>query len=377
MPASPPSSPVRVLIADDSAVVRGLVARWITEAGFQLVGTASNGRIAIEMMSRHDPDVVLLDIDMPELDGTEALPRMLAASPTLQVVMMSTLTTRNADISLKCLALGAVDYIAKPESNRGVTTSDAFRTDLIERVRVFGAARAKRRRTVSAPTQASAPVQAAPVAAAKPSAPIVLRPRARVSATPRVLLIGSSTGGPRAVGEALAGIGAAALKRVPTLIVQHMPPVFTAVFAEHLSARVGLPAAEGKADERIEPGRIYVAPGGRHMGLAAVAGGTVIKLNDGAPVNFCRPAVDVLFKDAAAIFGAATASVILTGMGSDGTNGARALVEAGGPVLAQDEATSTVWGMPGSVARAGLAEAILPLPEIGPALRAMITGQPA
>ena len=174
-----------------------------------------------------------------------------------------------------------------------------------------------------------------------------------------------------------AGIGAAALKRVPTLIVQHMPPVFTAVFAEHLSARVGLPAAEGKHDERIEPGRIYVAPGGRHMGLASVAGGTVIKLNDGAPVNFCRPAVDVLFKDAAAIFGAATASVILTGMGSDGTNGARALVEAGGPVLAQDEATSTVWGMPGSVARAGLAEAILPLLEIGPALRAMITGQPA
>lgn len=377
MPASPPSSPVRVLIADDSAVVRGLVARWITEAGFQLVGTASNGKIALEMMSRHDPDVVLLDIDMPELDGTEALPRMLAASPTLQVVMMSTLTTRNADISLKCLALGAVDYIAKPESNRGVTTSDVFRTDLIERVRVFGAARARGRRTTAAPAPASAPVPAAPTPAPKPAAPVVLRPRARVTTTPRVLLIGSSTGGPRAVGEALAGIGAAALKRVPTLIVQHMPPVFTAVFAEHLSARVGLPAAEGKHDERIEPGRIYVAPGGRHMGLASVAGGTVIKLNDGAPVNFCRPAVDVLFKDAAAIFGAATASVILTGMGSDGTNGARALVEAGGPVLAQDEATSTVWGMPGSVARAGLAEAILPLLEIGPALRAMITGQPA
>jgi two-component system chemotaxis response regulator CheB len=179
------------------------------------------------------------------------------------------------------------------------------------------------------------------------------------------------------VNEALAGIGAAALRRLPTLIVQHMPPVFTAVFAEHIAARVGLPAAEGKMDERLEPGRIYVAPGGRHMGLAAGPGGPVIKLNDGPQVNFCRPAVDVLFKDAAALFGAATVSVILTGMGSDGTNGARALVEAGGPVLAQDEATSTVWGMPGSVARAGLAEAILPLSEIGPALRAMITGQPA
>ncbi len=204
MPVSPTSSPVRVLIADDSAVVRGLVARWITEAGFQLVGTASNGKIALEMMSRHDPDVVLLDIDMPELDGTEALPRLLAASPTVQVVMMSTLTTRNADISLKCLALGAVDYIAKPESNRGVTTSDVFRADLIERVRVFGAARARGRRTVAAPSQN--PVPAAPAPTPKPAAPVVLRPRAR-AATPRVLLVGSSTGGPRAVGEALAGIG--------------------------------------------------------------------------------------------------------------------------------------------------------------------------
>jgi two-component system chemotaxis response regulator CheB len=333
------------------------------------------------MMGKHDPDVVLLDIDMPELDGTEALPRMLAASPTLQVVMMSTLTTRNADISLKCLALGAVDYIAKPESNRGVTTSDAFRADLIERVRVFGATRAKGRRPVAAaPAHGMAASPApAPVAAStpKPAAPVVLRPRSRAGVMPRVLLVGSSTGGPRAVGEALAGIGAAALKRVPTLIVQHMPPVFTAVFAEHLAARVGLPAAEGKAEERLEPGKIYVAPGGRHMTVAAGPGGPVIKLHDGPPVNFCRPAVDVLFKDAAVVFGAATVSVILTGMGSDGTNGARALVEAGGPVLAQDEATSTVWGMPGSVARAGLAEAILPLSDIGPALRALITGHHA
>ncbi len=187
------------------------------------------------MMTRHDPDVVLLDIDMPELDGTEALPRMLAASPSLQVVMMSTLTTRNADISLKCLALGAVDYIAKPESNRGVTTSEAFRTDLIERVRVFGAARARGRRP-AAPAPASAPASpTAPTAAApapKPAAPLVLRPPARSTSLPRVLLIGSSTGGPKAVNEALAGIGAAALRRVPTLIVQHMPPVFTAVFAD-------------------------------------------------------------------------------------------------------------------------------------------------
>ena len=378
-----PAAPIRVLVADDSAVVRGLVARWITEAGFHLAGTAANGRLALEMMARHDPDVVLLDIDMPELDGTQALPRMLAASPTLQVVMMSTLTTRNADISLKCLALGAVDYIAKPESNRGVTTSDAFRADLIERVRVFGAARARGRRapvpaTPALPTGHAAPHAVSPAQLApRAASAFTLRPKARAVSAPRALLIGSSTGGPKAVGEMLEGIGAPALRRLPVLIVQHMPPIFTAVFAEHLAARTGLPAAEGKADERLEPGRIYVAPGGRHMGLAAGPGGPVIRLTDGPPVNFCRPAVDVLFKDAAVAFGGSTVTVILTGMGSDGTHGARALAEAGGPVLAQDEATSTVWGMPGSVARAGLAEAVLPLPELGPALRALITGQRA
>lgn len=366
---SPSRSAIRVLIADDSAVVRGLVSRWLGEAGFDIVATAPNGKLALDAVARHDPDVVLLDIDMPELDGTQALPLMLARAPGLQVVMMSTLTQRNADISLKCLALGAADYLPKPESNRGVTTSDGFRADLIEKVRLFGATRAKRR--------ISAPVGALPAPPAPPrhAAAIPLRPKPRIQTQPRCLLIGSSTGGPRAVGEVLEKIGAATLRRLPTLIVQHMPPVFTAVFAEHLGARIGLPTAEGKADERLMPGRIYVAPGGRHMGLGTAHGEPTIRIDDGPIVNFCRPAVDVLFLDAAAIFGAATVSVILTGMGSDGTNGARALGEAGGVVLAQDEATSTVWGMPGSVARAGLAQAVLPLPDLGAALRMQITGQ--
>ncbi|TXM84101.1 chemotaxis protein CheB, partial [Methylobacterium sp. WL122] len=174
------------------------------------------------------------------------------------------------------------------------------------------------------PSLSSAP----PATAPRPSAPIVLRPKAR-AVTPRVFLVGASTGGPRAVGEMLEKIGAATLRRVPILIVQHMPPIFTAVFAEHLATRTGLTAAEGKADERLEPGRIYVAPGGRHMGLTGGPGREpVIRLDDGPLVNFCRPAVDVLFKDAATLFGPATLSVVLTGMGSDGTHGARALVEA-------------------------------------------------
>ncbi len=179
------------------------------------------------------------------------------------------------------------------------------------------------------------------------------------------------------MGEVLEKIGSATLRQFPVLIVQHMPPVFTAVFAEHLGARTGLPAGEGKADERLQPGRIYVAPGGRHMGLSGARQDVTIRLHDGPVVNFCRPAVDVLFQDAAAIFGPAALAVVLTGMGSDGTGGARALVEAGAAVLAQDEATSTVWGMPGSIAKAGLAQAILPLGEIGPALRNLLTGQGA
>ncbi|MEH3118402.1 MAG: chemotaxis response regulator protein-glutamate methylesterase [Methylorubrum populi] len=365
-------SPVKVLVADDSAVVRGLVSRWLGEAGHEVVATAPNGRAAVEALARCAPDVVLLDIEMPELDGIQALPLMLARQPGLQVVMMSTLTQRNADVSLRCLSLGAVDYIPKPESNRGVTTSDGFRNDLIERIRVFGAARARRR---PAPSPVGAPSSAPPAAApavSRLSGAVTLRPKPRTVAAPRALLIGSSTGGPRAVGEVLEKIGAATLRRLPVLIVQHMPPVFTAVFAEHLGARVGLPAAEGKADERVLPGRIYVAPGGRHMRLAGSPVDPVIRLDDGPPVNFCRPAVDVMFLDAAALYGGATLSVILTGMGADGTAGARALVEAGGTLLAQDEATSTVWGMPGSVAKAGLCHAVLPLPEIGPALRSAI-----
>ncbi len=368
---------IRVLIADDSAVVRGLVARWLGEAGYEVVATAANGRIAVEAMGRHDPDVVLLDIDMPELDGTQALPLLLAKSPGLQVVMMSTLTTRNADISLRCLALGAVDYIAKPESNRGVTTSDVFRTDLIERVRVFGSTRARRRPAQAPGTHPVGGLAAAPPPPPRPAAPVILRPKARTATPPRVLLVGASTGDPKAVGEVLEKIGAATLRQFPVLIVQHMPPVFTAVFAEHLGARTGLPSAEGKADERLQPGRIYVAPGGRHMGLAGSRGDITIRLDDGPVVNFCRPAVDVLFRDAAAIYGAAALAVVLTGMGSDGTGGARALTEAGAAVLAQDEATSTVWGMPGSIAKAGLAQAVLPLGEIGGALRNLLMGQGA
>ncbi|MFH6782516.1 MULTISPECIES: protein-glutamate methylesterase/protein-glutamine glutaminase [Methylobacterium] len=378
---SPSAGPrIRVLVADDSVVVRGLVSRWLEEAGCEIVATASNGRIALDALDRVQPDIVLLDIEMPELDGTQALPRMLAKRPGLQVVMMSTLTQRNAEISLRCLALGAIDYLPKPEGNRGVTTQASFREDLVQKIRMLGAdlrnrPRARPAAPVERPGLPGRPAVAAPPPPARPAAaPVSVRPRPLRTSPPRCLLVGASTGGPRAVGEVLEGIGAATLKRIPILIVQHMPPVFTAVFAEHLGARIGLPAAEAKHGEPVRPGVVYVAPGGRHMGLSGTAAEAVIRLNDGPPVNFCRPAVDVMFRDAAEVYGAATLSVVLTGMGSDGTKGAQALVEAGGTMLAQDEASSTVWGMPGSLVRAGYAHEILPLSAIGPALRTAIAG---
>jgi two-component system chemotaxis response regulator CheB len=280
----------------------------------------------------------------------------------MSVIVVSTLTQRNADISLKCLSLGAVDCLPKPESSREVTTSTGFRTELIAKLEGLAGSRHRKRAPQPAVARPEPTSRAAPVA----------RPRA-TTVVPRCLLIGASTGGPRAVTQVIASLGVA-MQRVPVLIVQHMPPIFTAVFAEQLRVQSGIMAREPQHGEKLVPGQIYVAPGGRHMGLARGEAQPTIRLDDGPQVNFCRPAVDVLFNDAAAVFGPAALAVVLTGMGSDGTHGAQALVEAGATVLVQDEATSTVWGMPGSIAKAGLAHEILPLDRIAPALKTALIG---
>lgn len=344
------------MIVDDSAVIRGLVSRWLNEVGgFDIVATASNGRMAVEAAERSKPEIILLDIEMPEVDGLAALPLILKASPASKVIVISTLTQRNAEISLKCLSLGAVDYLAKPESSRVAGAATEFRRELIEKLRALSVAKIRQPR----PVTVSAPV-------AKPLAkPVATRPQC--------LLIGASTGGPRAVERVLLDLKST-LPQIPVLIVQHMPPMFTAVFAEHLQSLLSIPTREAKDGEDVLPGQILVAPGGRHMGVVAAGGKTVIRLNDGPPENFCRPAVDVLFREAAAVYGASAVAAVLTGMGSDGTQGARYLTKAGCMVIAQDEATSIVWGMPGSIAKAGLAHEILPLEAIGRTLRGLITG---
>jgi two-component system, chemotaxis family, protein-glutamate methylesterase/glutaminase len=384
------TAPTRVMVVDDSVVIRGLTARWLEEAGYAVVATAANGRVAVEQIERARPDIILLDIEMPEMDGITALPLLLAKSPRVSVIVISTLTQRNAHISLKCLSLGAVDYLAKPESHRGVSTSMTFRQDLMVKVKVLSerhrpagppaaasAGASFRRAGAPAPGSSEPPALTfrAPLASMAvriPAAPAVLRPRP-ANIAKRLLVVGASTGGPRAVGEFLSAVGPT-LRSVPVCVVQHMPPIFTAVFAEHLGTQTGLQAAEGSDGDILQPGRIYVAPGGKHMGLRREKGGIVIRLDDGPPVNFCKPAVDVLFNDTASLFGASTLAVVLTGMGSDGTHGARAIGEAGGVILVQDEATSTVWGMPGSIAKAGLAHEVLSLQAVAPAVRKLLNG---
>ena len=351
----------RVMIVDDSAVIRGMITRWLTEAGgFDVVATASNGRMAVDVAARFKPEIILLDLEMPEIDGLSALPMILKAHPASKVIVISTLTQRNAEVSLKCLSLGAVDYLAKPESARAAGAAADFRRDLVEKLRALGE------------TKVRPPKSANPALSVLPAAPVPSAPRAG-SVKPQCLLIGSSTGGPRAVERVLLDLKPV-LARIPVLIVQHMPAMFTAVFAEHLQALVSLPSREARDGEAVVPGTILVAPGGRHMGVISSGGKAVIRLNDGPPENFCRPAVDVLFREAAAVFGASAVATVLTGMGSDGTQGARHLVRAGATIIAQDEATSIVWGMPGSLVKAGLAHEVLPLEAIGRSLKDLITG---
>lgn len=340
---------VRVMIVDDSTPVRSLVSRWLEgEAGITVVGTAANGREALDLLDVLRPDIVLLDVDMPVLDGLGSLPPLLARRPDLSVIVVSTLTRPNAQVTLKCLALGAVDYLPKPEARPDAAGTSAFRRELGFKLKELAA------RHLKGPT------------AGKPVTPHLAL---RASPTrPRVVGIGASTGGPNALAQALPGLaGVSAL--VPILIVQHMPELFTRVLAEQLRIKTGLAVAEAEDGEPIEAGRVYLAPGGCHMGITAVSdSGATIRLDRGEPVHHCRPAIDILFADLARVFGPASLGIVLTGMGRDGTDGAAAIVGARGTIFAQDEATSTIWGMPGSVVRAGLARRVLPLGNIAAAV---------
>ena len=364
---------IRVMLVDDAVVVRGLFARWVeAEPDLEVVATLRTGRDAVNQLERVDPDVVVLDVDMPELGGIAALPLLLEKKRDLVVIMASTLTRRNAEISLRALALGAADYIPKPGSNREVSASTAFRRDLIEKIRQLGLRAKRLRHGIKA--RVSRPHKSAPsiVPAAEEITP--LRLRQMPLTPPRVLVIGASTGGPQALNRLVVQIDTV-IQRAPVLITQHMPPTFTAVLAEHLARVSKFPVREASGGEEVNAGAIYLAPGGKHLKVERRDDMAVIAIDDGPMVNFCKPAVDALFASAAQVWGSKVLALVLTGMGSDGLAGAKEIVAAGGHVIAQDEETSVVWGMPGQVTNAGLCSAVLPLPEIGGRITRLFTGE--
>ncbi|MEM7569959.1 MAG: chemotaxis response regulator protein-glutamate methylesterase [Pseudomonadota bacterium] len=354
---------INVLLVDDSAVIRGMLRRWLEESDIiRVAGTAADGQAAIREAQSLKPDIIILDIEMPVMDGITALPKLKAAVPDCHIIMASTLTTRNADISLQAMRLGATDYIPKPESRVEMTGGTSFKDAIIEKVVALGNARRQRQGKPAlgvAPTPPSPrPLNVAPLKAA---------PRPRQSAGPaQIIAIGSSTGGPQALFKFLEGLPASF--QTPIVITQHMPPTFTEILAGHLKKVSGRDCREAKNGDHIRRGQVYVAPGGKHMLLKGSAGDPVIELDDGPEENFCKPAVDPMFRSVASLFGNRALCVVLTGMGSDGCKGAAEMRKTGAPVLVQDEATSTVWGMPGAVSKAGLADQTIPIGRMADAV---------
>src|SRR3984885_5919869 len=368
---------LRVMVVDDSVVIRGMISRWVdSEPDMMVAASLRTGLDAVNQIERINPDVAVLDIEMPDLDGISALLLLLAKKHNLIIIMAPPLTRRNAEISFKALSLGASDYIPKPESPREPAAAETFRHDLIQKIRHLGA---KLRRPVPAavsPPLAPALDRAAGLPNRPALAPVAhpqLLRRAFSTHPPRALLIGASTGGPQALMALVAEIGPV-IDRFPVLITQHMPPTFTTILAEHLARASHRPAHEGVDGEIIRPGRIYLAPGGCHMRVVRRGAEAAIALDDGAPINFCKPAVDPLFTSAIDVWQGRTLAVVLTGMGLDGMRGGKEIVAAGGSVIAQDEATSVVWGMPGAATHAGICAAVLPLNQIAPKLIQLFAG---
>ena len=350
------SSPIHVMVVDDSAVIRGLLTRVLQEdPSIDVVASLGNGELAVKGLGRHDVDVVLLDIDMPVMDGLTALPRLLEADPEIKVIMVSSLTLRNADISLRALDAGAADYIPKPSSTMELRGGVDFRDELIQKVTSLAQAR---RRRISPRKADGVPRLAEPAA----GRPIQLRQPGKFR--PHVLAIGSSTGGPPALHTFLSGLKDH--NKLPILISQHMPANFTTILAEHIGKYTGLTSAEAKDGDVIQPGHIYVAPGNHHMVVEVKGPLRVLRLNQEPPENYCRPAVDPMLRSIAKAYGNRALTVILTGMGADGLKGGEEIIKGGGTVIAQDEESSVVWGMPGAVAGAGLCSAVLPLKDLAP-----------
>lgn len=357
------TGPYRVMIVDDSAVIRGLLTRALeSDPQISIVASVQNGKIALSTLERQKVDVVVLDIEMPVMDGMTALPLIIKAQPGVKVIMASTLTLKNAEISMQALQAGAADYIPKPTSTGEISTAGDFKRELTEKVKALGLA--ARGGTAASHRPAPVATSAGGTVVAKPAAAKSIQLRPMPTTIPEIIAIGSSTGGPQALFEVMKSIAGKVTQ--PILITQHMPATFTKLLAEHISRVSGLTCNEAQDGEAIVGGQVYVAPGDYHMLLEDDGGKKVIRLTQDPPENFCRPSVDPMLRSLSKIYGPKLLVLILTGMGSDGQRGSEVVTASGGAVVAQDEATSVVWGMPGAVASHGLCSAVLPLKEIGP-----------
>ncbi len=353
----PPNSRIRVLVVDDSVVIRRLVTHALAEdEQIEVVGAAPNGVIALQRIPQFKPDVLTLDIEMPEMDGLETLRQIRKLYPELPVIMFSTLTERGATATLEALSLGASDYVAKAANVGSLEKSMAsLRSELIPKIKQFF-----RIGALDQPAQ-SAPAASAP--AVRP-VPAKVRPGGTGVLKPRVVAIGVSTGGPNALAEVMPMFPKDF--SLPILIVQHMPPLFTRLLAERLDSISAIRVEEVREGSRLEPGKALLAAGGYHMRVRKKEGAVVATMDQEPPENSCRPAVDVTFRSIAEVYGGGAIAVMLTGMGNDGLRGTEVLKGMGAYVIAQDEASSVVWGMPGCVVKSGLANATVDLTCVVP-----------
>ena len=337
---------------DDAVVMRKIIAEALSrDSDIEVVGVAANGSIALQKLTQINPDVITLDVEMPDMDGLATLREIRKTHPKLPVIMFSTLTSRGAATTLDALSAGATDYVAKPSNMGNVGECiERLQTELIAKVKVHC-------RHLGVETAHTAPK----IFSATPRPLVPVLPSA--SRTPvEIVCLGTSTGGPNALAEVFKNVPSDF--PVPIVIVQHMPPLFTAMLAERLSSTTPIKFHEGAEGQLIEPGHAYVAPGGRHMEIIRLSGQLRVHLTDAPPENSCRPAVDVLFRSVVAACGGNVLGVIMTGMGQDGLRGCELIREKRGQIVVQDEATSVVWGMPGYVAQAGYADKIVPLNQI-------------
>ena len=360
MDLSPPNvPPLRVLVVDDSALYRKVVRTVLEQLpGVEVIGQAQNGKLALERIIADRPDVITLDMEMPELDGLGLLRELRDRKISFSAIMISTLTTAGAQATSQALQLGAFDFVLKPTSPDMAANERQLRSDLAPRLEACRLIR----KNPPATRVAARPT----TAAAKPTAVPPVRPQFPSSAaslrrTPEIIGIGVSTGGPVALNKLLPLLSS---QTPPLVIVQHMPPLFTKTLADDLNRRCQLEVVEGTQGMAVQAGRAIIAPGGKQMRIVRDERRTYIHITDDPPERNCRPAVDYLFRSIAAEYGSRAWGAILTGMGDDGTLGCRAMKEQGAAILAQDEASCVVYGMPRAVAEAGLVDVVGPLDAI-------------